>query len=307
MSALRRALERYLRMRRGFGYRYSAEERLLGNFVAFMEAEQACVITRKLTLTWAMQARRTSWPQRLSAVRGFARHLSNFELSTETPPAGIFPSPKRGRPYIYTDDEIARLLKGTLNWGLAKGVNRLTYHCLFALLAATGMRLGEAISLRRSDVDLDAGVLTLRETKGGRHRLVPLHATSTQALVDYAAERDSNPACRRSPWFFVLRRGQQLRPQYPERIFVGVLRRIGLRNPELHTRGPRIHDLRHTFAVRTIVGWYRDGADVEQLLPTLSTYLGHSKTRDTYWYLSACPELMEQAVGRLEARWEALS
>lgn len=307
MSPLREALTRYVLMRRGFGYRYIGEERCLGDFVAFMDAAQATVITRKLAMGWITQARPSSWPNRLSMVRGFARHLSSTERGTETPPAGIFPSPRRTRPYIYSEAEIERLLEATLRWGLAKGINRQTYHCLFGLLAATGMRLGEAIGLERADVDLETGILTLRRAKGGKDRLVPLHPTTTEALADYAARRDDTPVCRKSRWFFVLRGGQRLRSQYPHRIFIGVVRRIGLRDPEPHSRGPRLHDLRHSFAVNTIVRWYRAGEDVERMLPTLSTYLGHSKVRDTYWYLSSCPELMEQVVGKLEARWEAKS
>lgn len=307
MSPLRQALTRYLLMRRGFGYRYNTEGRWLDDFVAFMDAARATVITRKLAMAWITRSRRTSWPNRLSAVRGFARHLSNLEPCTETPPAGIFPSHKRPRPYIYSEAEVERVLEATLHWGLAKGINRQTYHCLFGLLAATGMRIGEAISLGRGDIDLEAGILTLRETKGGKERLVPLHPTTAQALADYAARRDNYRTCRKSPWFFVLRRGQRLRSQYPHRIFIGVLRRIGLRDPEPHTRGPRLHDFRHSFAVNTILRWYRAGEDVERLLPTLTTYLGHSKVRDTYWYLSACPELMEQAALRLEARWGTVS
>jgi integrase len=303
MSALRQALKRYLRMRRGFGYRYNNEARYLDEFVAFMEAAQATVVTRKLAMAWITEAERTSWPQRLSAVRGFARHLTSFEPATETPPAGIFPSPRRARPYIYTEGEIERLLEATLSWGSAKTLDRWTYHCLFGLLATTGMRVGEAMGLGRADVDLDAGILTLRETKGGKQRLVPLHPTATQALAGYAARRDAWPACRRSTWFFVLRRGQRLRHQYVHRVFVAVLRRTGLRDPEPHSPGPRLHDLRHSFAVSTILRWYRASEDVERLLPTLTTYLGHSKTRDTYWYLSACPELMDQAAERLETRW----
>lgn len=307
MSALRQALTRYLRMRRGFGYRYDSEERCLGEFVSFMDAARATIVTRKLAMEWITQASRTTWPQRLSAIRGFARYLSNLEPSTELPPAGIFPSPRRPRPYIYTEAEIERLLDATLRWGWAKGINRRTYHCLFGLLAATGMRLGEAIGLKCADVDLRVGILTLRMTKGGKERLVPLHPTTTRALANYAAQRDDCPACRKSPWFFVLRRGQRLRPQYPQRVFIAVLRRIGLRDPEPHSRGPRLHDLRHSFAVNTIVRWYRAGEDIERLLPTLSTYLGHSKVRDTYWYLSSCPDLMNQAASRLEARWETMS
>lgn len=307
MSALRQALTRYLRMRRGFGYRYNNEERCLVQFVAFMAEAHATVITRKLAMAWITQAQRTSWPQRLSAVRGFARHLSNIEPGTETLPPGVFPSPKRGRPYIYTEVEIARLLEASLNWGLTNGINRWTYHCLFGLLAATGMRVGEAIGLRRADVDVEAGILTLRDTKGGKDRLVPLHPTTTEALVDYAGRRDDYRVCRKSPWFFVLQTGNRLRHQYPHRVFIAVLRQIGLRDPEPHSRGPRLHDLRHSFAVNTILRWYRTGEEVERLLPTLSTYLGHSKVRDTYWYLSACPELMGEAASRLEARWETAS
>lgn len=307
MSPLRKALARYLLMRRGFGYRYNTEGRWLDDFVAFMDAAQATVITRKLAMVWIIRSRRTSWPNRLSAVRGFARYLSIFEPRTEMLPAGIFPSHKRPRPYIYTEAEVERLLEATLHWGLAKGINRRTYHCLFGLLAATGMRLGEAIGLKRDDVDLSAGILTLRMTKGDKERLVPLHPTTTRALADYTAQRDDCRACRKSPWFFVLRRGQRLRPQYTGRVFIGVLRQIGLRDPELLSPGPRLHDLRHSFAVNTIVRWYRAGEDVERLLPTLTTYLGHSKVRDTYWYLSACPELMQEAVSRLEARQETMS
>jgi integrase len=307
MSALRRALKRYLRMRRGFGYRYDHEERCLDQFVAYMEAAQATVITRKLAMAWITQAQRTSWPRRLSAVRGFARHLSSLDASTETPPAGIFPSPRRARPHIYTEEELERLLEATLSWGQPGSINRWTYHCLFGLLAATGMRVGEAMSLKRADVDLEAAILTLRDTKGGKDRLVPLHPTAAQALISYAARRDDCPACRKSPWFFVLRRGKRLRHQYAHRVFIAVMRRIALRDPELHSPGPRLHDLRHSFAVNTILRWYRAGEDVERMLPTLSTYLGHNKIRDTYWYLSACPELMQQAASRLEARWGARS
>jgi integrase len=283
MSPLRQALARYIRMRRGFGYRYENEERRLGEFVAYMDTARAAVVTRQLAMAWITQARRPSWPNRLSMVRGFAQYLSNVEPETEMLPAGVFPSPRRMRPYIYTDAEIGRLLEATLVWGMAKGINTRTYHCSLGLLAATGMRVGEVIGLRRSDVDLEAGILALRVTKGGNERLVPLHPTTVRALADYAALRDECRACRRSPWFFVLRGGRRLRHQYIHRIFMAVSRRIGLRDAELHSRGPRLHDLRHSFAVKTILRWYRRGDDVERLLPTLSTYLGHSKTRDTYW------------------------
>jgi integrase len=282
VSALHQALERYLRMRRGFGYRYNAEARLLGGFVAFMEAAEATVITRKLAMAWITQAERASWPQRLSAVRGFARHLMSLEPASEAPPAGIFPSPRRARPHIYTEREIAQLLEATLSWNQAGRLDRGTYHCLFGLLAATGMRVGEAMGLRRADVDLDAGMLTLRETKGGKQRLIPLHPSATLALAGYAARRDASPACRGSLWFFVLRHGQPLRHQYVHRVFIAVLRQIGLRDPEPHSPGPRLHDLRHSFAVNTVLRWYRAGEDVERMLPTLNRSHGQRGERDAF-------------------------
>jgi integrase len=184
-------------------------------------------------------------------------------------------------------------------------LRRWTFHCLFGLLAVTGLRVGEALRLRREDTDLHHGVLTIRDTKFGKSRLVPVHATTREALLRYAAQRDEHPDRQSSPYFFVTERGHRLLIQYVHPVFWKLSRQIGLRGLGDHT-GPRLHDLRHRFAVQALVGWYRAGEDVERLLPALSTYLGHSCVRDTYWYLSACPELMEHAAKRLEARWEAL-
>jgi integrase len=166
------------------------------------------------------------------------------------------------------------------------------------------MRLSEAIGLQRSDVDLDEGVLVVRESKFGKSRLIPLHPTTSAALRCYAERRDAHLGSRCSAYFFVAERGGRLLHQYVHRVFWRLSRKIGLRRPGDHT-GPRVHDFRHRFAIRTLLGWYRDGIDVEQRLPTLSTYLGHTCVRDTYWYLSACPELMQEAARRLDRRWEA--
>jgi integrase len=166
------------------------------------------------------------------------------------------------------------------------------------------MRLSEAMGLERDDVDLDAGVLTLRLTKFGKSRLVPLHSTTCAALRDYAARRDVHLGSRCGSTFFVAEQGGRLLHQYVHRVFWRLSREIGLRRPGDHTR-PRVHDFRHRFAIRTLLDWYREGKDVEQQLPLLSTYLGHACVRDTYWYLSSCPELMEEAARRLDRRWEA--
>jgi integrase len=186
----------------------------------------------------------------------------------------------------------------------ADGLRRWTYHYLFGLIGVTGLRLSEAIGLQRDDVDLDNGVLTVRQTKFGKSRLVPLHPTARVALRSYAKRRDAHLGSRYGAHFFVAERGGRLLHQYVHRVFWRLSRETGLRRPGDHT-GPRVHDFRHRFAIRTLLSWYRKGIDVERQLPVLSTYLGHTCVRDTYWYLSACPELMQEAARRLDRRWEA--
>jgi integrase len=187
-------------------------------------------------------------------------------------------------------------LKAALALPPANGLRRWTYHYLFGLIAVTGMRLSEAIGLERADVDLEEGVLTVRESKFGKSRLVPLHPTTKR--------RDAHLGSRCGAHFFVAERGGRLLHQYVHRVFWRLSREIGLRRPGNPAR-PRVHDFRHRFAIRTLVGWYREEIDVEKKLPALSTYLGHTHVRDTYWYLSACPELLQEAARRLDRRWEA--
>jgi integrase len=308
MSALRSALQQYVAMRRGLGYKFQHQERRLMDFVAFMDERDASVITHKLAVEWATLPpdRHSSWALRLTDVRCFARHLTSAEPRTEVPPPGLFPALQRAKPYLYTDLEINGLLAAA--WALppTDGLRRWTYHCLFGLLAVTGLRISEALGVRREDVDLQQGVLTIRQTKFGKSRLVPLHSTTVGILLRYAARRDEHLGPERSPYFFVAERGGRLLIQYVHRVFWKLSRQIGLRGPADHV-GPRLHDFRHRFAVETLLRWYRSDQNVEAQLPTLSTYLGHSCVRDTYWYLSACPELMEHAARRLEARWEAIS
>ena len=179
MTGLRTALERYLSMRKGFGYKYQHQARRLADFVSFMEERRATTITTKLAVAWATLPpdRHASWALRLTDVRGFARHVANIDLETEVPPVGILPPLKRAKPYVYSDAEINALLAAALALPPANGLRRWTYHCLFGLIAVTGMRLSEAIGLQRSDVDLDEGALTVRQSKFGKSRLVPLHRT----------------------------------------------------------------------------------------------------------------------------------
>lgn len=306
MTDLHSALERYLSMRKGLGYKYQHQTRRLADFVSFMEKRKATTITAKLAMEWATlpTERHASWALRLTDVRGFARHIANIDPKTEVPPVGVLPGLKRAKPYVYSDAEVDALLAAALSLPPSGALRRWTYHCLFGVIAVTGMRLSEAIGLKCDDVDLDAGVLTIRLTKFGKSRLVPVHPTTSAALRNYAQLRDAHLTTRRDPHFFVAERGGPLLHQYVHRVFWRLSREIGLRRPG-DRAGPRVHDFRHRFAIRTLLSWYREGIDVENNLPSLSTYLGHTCVRDTYWYLSACPELMQEAARRLDRRWEA--
>jgi integrase len=305
MTDLRSALEQYLSMRQGLGYKYQHQARRLAEFVSFMEKRKAVTITTKLAVEWATlpPGRNASWVLRLTAVRGFARHVASLNPKTEVPPPGILPPLKRPKPYVYSDAEINALLAAALALPPADGLRRWTYHCFFGLLAVTGLRLSEAVGLQRDEVDLDAGVLTVRQSKFGKSRLVPLHPTTSAALRSYAERRDRHLGSRCGPHFFVAERGGRLLKEYVHRVFWRLSREIGLRRPG-DSSGPRVHDLRHSFAIRTLLGWYREGTNIEKSLPVLSTYLGHTCVQDTYWYLSAYPGLMQEAVRRLDRRWE---
>lgn len=306
MIILRQALRDYVSMRRGLGYKFVHQEYRLRGFISFMEQRDADIVTTKLALEWATKppGRHASWAMRLADVRGFARHLHGLDPRTEVPPTGLIAYRGRVRPYLYTPEEIKALLAAALALPPLHGLRRWTYHCLFGLLAVTGLRITEALKLRRDDVDLETGILTIRHTKFGKSRLVPLHRSTQRVLLDYAGRRDTRIGVPRSPYFLVAERGGQLLPQYVYRVFWRLSRQTGLRGATAHS-GPRLHDFRHRLAVALLLDWYRSGQSVDILMPVLSTYLGHSCVRDTYWYISACPELMDHAARRLDERWEA--
>jgi len=215
--------------------------------------------------------------------------------------------PKRARPYLYCVDEIKRLLGAALKMPCRYERSELrpwTYHCLFGLLSVSGLRLGEARNLELQDVDLNAAVLTIRGAKFGKSRLVPLHASTCEVLADYIARRNRHWAARPvSSYLFVSNWGNRLDSGDIHRTFYALSRQIGLRGVADSHR-PRLHDMRHQFATNTLVTWYRSNQDPERRLPILSAYLGHVHVADTQWYLSASPELMREAMRRLEQRWE---
>ena len=309
MSLWHKAVEDYVEMRRSLGFKLLDAKVGLLDFASFLEQRGAAHITIALAMEWAQQdraARPAEWARRLSFIRRFARHWSAHDSQTEVPPSGLLPyRPGRARPYLYSEEEVRQLLEAALQLPSAHGLRGPTYHCLLGLLAVSGLRISEARNLQTDDVDLDEGILTIRGAKFGKSRLVPIHPSTCTILSDYASRRDHFLA-RRPEIFFVSGRGTRLDGADVRRTFYYLSRQIGLRGAT-DSRGPRLHDFRHRFAVETLIQWYRSGQDVERRLPILSTYLGHVHVSDTYWYLTACPELMGLAVKRFEDYWEKQS
>ena len=308
MSTLSRELDRYLTIRRSLGYRLRAHERILRKLVAFAEQHGAEHISTDLFLRWKKasggSASRHTWAQSLAIVRLFAQWLHAIDTGNEVPPRGLIPkNTRRPKPYIYSEDEIRRIVKAAAILPSANGIRALTYPVLFGLIAVTGMRISESLSLDAGEVDLETGVVTIQCGKFGKSRLLPLSADTTARLIAYARERDRHLGCRPQP-FFVSDRGERIAYTTARDTFAVVCKNIGLRPAQRFGRsgrGPRIHDLRHTFAVRTIMNWYRTGKDPAREMIRLTTYLGHADPADTYWYIEAVPELLALASARAEA------
>jgi integrase len=301
MSELRAAVDDYLAIRRALGYKMKEPAHLLPQFVDFLERVGASTVTTELAVAWAKQPQAVHpnwWGHRMSTVRCFARHLQTLDPRTEVPPPDLLPmSPQRATPYLYSESDITALMKAA--GGLRSPLLAATYATFIGLLAVTGMRAGEAIRLDRDDLDEAKGLLTVRNSKFGKSREVPLHPTTVEALQLYARLRDQLFPRPIAPSFFVSTRGTRLIYNCFHITFLELVRQACLprRSPSCR---PRPHDLRHAFAVRTLLDWYRAGLDIEAQMPLLSTYLGHFHPRDTYWYLSATPELLALAGQRLE-------
>jgi integrase/recombinase XerD len=303
MSALQNALDEYLAIRRTLGYKLHNDGLVLQQFVQFAESEMADFITTRLSLRWATQpvnVQPAHWARRLSILRGFAKYRSASDPRTEVPPKNLLPHrTHRPTPYIYTDNEVRCLIKAAMQLPSAAGLRRHTYATLFGLIAVSGMRISELLHLDREDVDLTQAMLTVRNGKFGKTRWIPLHSSTQQALQQYSIKRDHLCPNPQVPSFFISERGVRLTGDIVRHTFVKLSRQIGLRSPT-DTHGPRLHDFRHRFAVNTLLQWYRSDTDVNRHLLELATYLGHVHVTDTYWYLSATPELLQLAARRLE-------
>ncbi|HZO96249.1 MAG TPA: tyrosine-type recombinase/integrase [Gaiellaceae bacterium] len=300
MSQLRDHLFDYLRIRRSLGYKLERAEKLLLQFLVYLEERGTEIVTVADTVAWARLPAGSPdwWAFRLSAVRGFASYLHALDSAHEVPAADLLPRrPPRAIPYLYTEAEIAALMAAT--GGLRGRLRQSTYRTLLGLLSVTGMRAGEAIRLDRHDLDLAHDVVTVRDSKFGKSRLLPLHRTTVTALRRYLRLRESHQRATVSDALFISPAGTRLLYCNLHATFRQLRRDARLDAGSGRCR-PRIHDLRHSFAVRTLLDWYRAGDDVQARLPLLSTYLGHAHPKDTYWYLSAAPELLTIAGQRLE-------
>ena len=306
MSGLEQALSDYLQLRHSLGHEVAEAGWLLPDFVRYLDAHDCPTVTIGAALSWVQQSTTVTGtsvgPRRMTAARGFARYLSGIDARTEVPPFGLMPHRQRWRkPFIYTLADIDAVRCQTRS--IQSPLRAATYDTLIGLLASSGLRIGEAIKLDRTDIDWADGVLLIRESKFGKSRLVPLQTSTMQALADHAGLRDELQPRPKVPSFFVSLTRKRISYAVVCQTFRRLVDKAGVGADA--PCAPRLHDLRHTFAVRTLLGWYRAGEDVQARIPSLSTYLGHRDPASTYWYLSAAPELLALAAARQDTAWSA--
>jgi integrase len=304
MTTLRQAAEEYLSLRRALGYKLHDVELALVSFLAFCDSEGAAIVTADLAHRWAesRNASPDSAARRLRVVRDFAIYHQASDPRTEIPPKDLFAWRRyRKTPYLYSDEEVRQLIRAAQEIPPGKGLRHQTYATLFGLLAVTGLRVGEALALDGKDLDGQAEMLVVHHGKGRKSRLVPVHASTLERLQQYQAERDRIYPIPKTPAFFVSESGRRLSYVTVRGVFRRLCKHLRLQGSSTSPR-PRIHDLRHRFAVNILIRWYREGADAERYLPRLSTYLGHGCCAHTYWYLTAVPELLRLATERLEEK-----
>jgi len=299
MSDLADSLDAYLAMRRSLGYKLERVGQELARFVAYLDECHQTHITTESAVGWATRPGDAGprWrAQRLGYVRCFARYLHGIDPAHQVPPAGILPPGRHRRdPYLFSPAEIDALMGAARD--LASPLRAITLETLIGLLAVTGLRVGEAIRLNRSDIDTN--MVSVVVSKANRSRIVPVTRSTSAALGRYSARRDELCAKPAGEAFFVSRAGTRLRSSNLGTVFAGLCRQTGLA-AKANGKGPRLGDLRHAFAVTTVTDWHYAGVDAQAHLPLLSTYLGHASPTSTYWYLTASPELLRAAASRLE-------
>lgn len=308
MSPLRRALADYLAMRRALGFKLEREGMLLPQFVNFAEERREQRLTIDAALAWATlpAASAVWWSSRLRMIRGFAAYMHTIDPATEVPPADLLRAAShRPTPFLYSQQEITALITVA---GTLRTLHRVaTFRTLLGLLAVTGMRIGEAVGLDRDDFDASNGCLTVRGAKFGKSRELALHPSTSTALRRYLRRADRPQPAPGTQALLITMVGTRLGIGDAQRTFRTLTSRAGIEARSASSRPPRLHDLRHSFAVATILDGYHQDLDVGRRLALLATYLGHSDPASTYWYLSGAPELMQLAAERLERHTGELS
>ncbi|CAM3620867.1 tyrosine-type recombinase/integrase [Halomonas lysinitropha] len=303
-SSMHQRVAAYLRTRRALGFELTIEGRQLERFAHFAEqrAHQG-PLTLVLAVTWAnasLTPEGLGPARRLETLRPFAKYCQLFEPQTEIPPARLFgPAHRRLPPHIYSSQELKQLLAATAALSPTEGLRPVTMHTLLGLLAATGLRLGEALRLQDQDVDLERRMVEVRESKFRKSRLVPLHASTTAALAEYLCVRQRCLGLAQASGFFLFDNARPITGDQARYAFHLIRQQLGWDKPAAGPV-PRLYDLRHTFACQCLLRWYAAGVDVNQRLPQLATYMGHCKVSDTYWYLTGIPALMAIAAERFE-------
>ena len=305
MKNLPELLSEYIKLRRSLGFKLFKTEWLLNKFISFLEEQGQVYITTNVALNWAtlpQNSQPATWARRLSIVRLFSEYCFVNDTRNEIPSKNLLPHKyNRKEPYIYSDQEVLNIIEGAKNLNSKIGLRPYTYSVLFGLLSVTGMRIQEVTDLNQKDVNLDEGLITIQQTKFRKSRIIPIHKSTRKKLEQYISKRDNILGKASSNSFFLSDSGTRLSTSTVRSNFVKVSCEIGLRKPsKSHGYGPRLHDFRHRFAVKTIINWYKTGCDVQREITKLATYLGHTHVSDTYWYLSAVPELMQLASKRLE-------
>ena len=309
MIPLVQAVDDYVAMRRALGYQLTEHGRVLPQFARFLDQRGEPLITTALALEFAMLPAEASvvwWHQRLAIVRGFARYVQAFDARHEVPPVNLLPATfRRARPYLFSEVEIEAMLQAARS--MRPPLRAASCEALIGLLAVSGMRVSEACGLDRADVELAESRLTVRHSKNGRSREIPLHPSTVLALDHYAGTRDELCPNPKDPAAFFLTGGGGRPIRQTVGHWFDRLRHATGLDQETLGRRARLHDVRHSYVLRVLLGWYRDGEDIEAQLPRLSTVLGHVHPSDTFWYLEAAPELLALACERLERTWEASS
>jgi integrase/recombinase XerD len=305
MNQLQNYLDEYLSLRQALGFKLRTYSPCLNDFVRFAKTTNTSSITTELALSWAMKPTTADpkwWAYRLRLIHHFARFVHGRDPTTQVPPLDLLPyCQHRKPPHIYSEDEMMRIISAAESLPSRNGLRGFTYSTLFTLLWVSGLRISEALALDKGDVDLVSDLLTIRNTKYDKSRLVPVHATTTQALLRYVRRRNQIFSAPKVPAFFLTAFGTRPTVAVAELTFRQLCCQIGIRSPS-QRKGPRIHDIRHTFAVRTLIDLYRNNHDIDQGVHALAVYMGHVGPSSTFWYLSAVPELMELVRERLERK-----